>query len=236
MKIVFIILMFFNFLFADYFSEGIIEYRIGDKTKALKLLMQSCKKENQSKCYDIGSLFLEGEVIKQNLTYAKEFYKRGCYFDDYSSCFYVGYLFLKDKDHPNALRYLKYACENDISDACSMASAIYDRTYKDDKNFIKYLKKACNKNNYHACSQLGIIFYRGNNSIDEDKKRAYDFFSEACFNGQRDESCLMVAHYNQTGNIIGKDLNLAKKIYEDLCDKNYKDGCEQLHKLEISLQ
>ncbi|QKF82396.1 tetratricopeptide repeat protein [Halarcobacter ebronensis] len=227
MKKIFFVIIFFNSLFAGYFNEALKQYEIGNEKKALELFRESCNSDI-SNCSEIANMFLDGNIIEQNESYAKEFYKKSCYLNDYSSCYYVGYLFLKEKDHPNALKYLEYACNNDISDACFLASAIHYKTYKDDKNYVNYLQKACQKGDYQSCSQIALIYYKGKHKVSVDKYRAYRLFYSACEKGKRDESCLMLGYFNQVGEVVEKNLYMAENIYKNLCSKEYKKACIQL--------
>lgn len=160
MRLIFILIVFFNSLFANYFAEGMKEYRKGNEQKALELFRVSCKKDGVDSCYYIAEHFEAGFSLKKNNSYAKEFYEMSCNAGKYEACSRLAHSYLNgvfvEKNFVKALELYEIGCnQGKFSSDCEKVTMIYGkgigRIKQDIKKSNEYLQKACDNGSYKFC-------------------------------------------------------------------------------------
>lgn len=233
MKKLFLLIFFFNSLFANFYGDAINEFNNGNKEKGLKQLRHICDIGNGGAafCLDIGDKFLKGEILPKNLTYAKEFYNITCKKSYLIGCLKEATLYFKEGKTKKALDIATKACKKGGSSSCFLVALIY-KEENNKQGFFDFLNEACNKNSYKACHELGIVYTQGlDNIVSTDDKKAYELFDNSCIKGKYKAACAMKAEFYVYGAYVKKDLFIAEFMLKDLCDKNEKVGCIFLNKL-----
>lgn len=242
MRLIFILIVFLNSLFANYFAEGMKEYGKGNEQKALELFRESCKKDGVDSCYYIAKHFEAGYdagfSLKKDKSYAKEFYEMSCNAGKYEACSRLAHSYLKgvlgEKDFLKALELYKIGCnKGKFSSDCEKLTLIYGKGIGKIKQDIKksneYLQKACDNGSYKFCFYLGNKLYMGQD-MPKDYEKSFKLFDKVCTFTGMDKSCMMKGYFYFLGYGVEKDYYEAETTFQYLCKNGYERACKELKK------
>ncbi|EPB3104077.1 tetratricopeptide repeat protein, partial [Campylobacter jejuni] len=91
-----------------------------DGQMASSFYKRSCDLKNARACYQLGSLYDKGELVKASVKSALAFYSKSCTLGFSESCYLLGrYNQLEKQDLTKAKRYFGMACDQKHQEACA---------------------------------------------------------------------------------------------------------------------
>jgi len=165
MKIIFITILYTNFLIAGNFN----------------LNKEACDQGIIKGCFNLGYQYFNGKGVKPNLEKALYYFEESCNKNYIEACGYVASIYMGDKI-PNIEKAKKYnvkCCSHNLADGCQRLGLIYKKEGNIEKA-KKYLNKACTlKDGDYACHKLGEMYYKGDH-VKRNLRMAKKYFKLSC--------------------------------------------------------
>ncbi len=130
-KIIMLSLVCIN-LFANKADDGLIEYNKGNKVLASKLYKKACESGNMIGCIRLGSLYVDGDGIKQSHKKAKKLFKRACKERHVTACYALGNLYKNGeggikRSIGKAKNFFAYGCRRGHEPSCKQYNLIREK-------------------------------------------------------------------------------------------------------------
>ena len=106
----------------DLFELGLEAYNKGEFDKAAQQWQRGCNSGDIDSCTNLGTLFENGQGVKQDYSKSVELYKKACNGGYNRGCFNLGAFYLKGKgakqDYHIAKEYFGKACKLGFQSGC----------------------------------------------------------------------------------------------------------------------
>ncbi len=133
-----------------------------DIYKSISYLEQSAEQGNQFAQYQLGIIYLKGDVAEQNFSLAYDYLYQAAEQDNQFAQYQLGMIFLKGE----------------------FTNIDYDKA-------ISYLKQSAEQNNQFAQYQLGKLYYFGADGVEVNKDLALDYLNKSAAQGNEYAKALL---------------------------------------------
>jgi TPR repeat protein len=123
-----------------------------DYIKKFKNAQKACNNGNMKSCNNLGDLYTDEHILKQDYTKAKKYYQEACDGGYMAGCYYLGMLYERERDveqYPlKSIEYLEKACSDISVIGCHYLGMMYDGGWGVEKDPLKakeYYEKACDR-------------------------------------------------------------------------------------------
>jgi len=245
MKVVLLIAIFINLLFADAksdllnFLDDEPKQEVNVKPKQVNnTIVVPPKKDTQTlpKNKESNSdIFAKARKAwdEGNKKKAVDLYKKACNGGYMKGCNNLGVMHDKGdgikQDKKVAVDLYKKACDGGYVGSCNNLGNMYKNGYgikQDKKKAVELYKKACDGGGITGCGNLGNM-YKNGYGIKQDKKKASDLYKKACDGGYM-ASCNNLGAMYSDGDGIKQDKKKASDLYKKACDGGYVGSCYNL--------
>lgn len=204
-------------------------------TQAFKFLTKACDGGIMSTCDLLGSLYENGQGVKQDGAKALELYIKTCKNNLGFGCesaakiYYFGEAGMA-KDYTKARSYFAKACELDAPVACLALGDLYASgqggAAKNKTRALDLYKKACGLNLGAGCFEVATILLNEMQQYADARK----LYEKGC--GLRNaDSCHNLALLYGRGQGVRQDLAKAEELLGKACDLGSQESCEVYKKL-----
>ena len=186
--------------------------------QAFEYYKKGCELKNGGSCMCLGSLYDEGQGVRQDSAMAKKYYGEACDLGSEVGCDYYNKLISEDKllqavkgcvENNNACQ--KFIDNGDLPSvnqcdgfklSCFFSGQIYEFVGQY-KQAFEYYKKGCGLEHQNekqlagSCLNLGALYYKGK-GVRQDKVVAKKYFGKACDLGEK-SSCNNYRILNEQG-------------------------------------
>ena len=160
-------------------DEGIKAYENKDYKTALSIFEDLASKNNAAAQVYLGALLWNGDVVKQDLIKAKEWFEKAAAQGNANAQYFLGDTYRIGIITRNNPSYISL------------------KQYQDSQKAKEWLEKAAAQNKSHAQHELGVMYSKGE-GIKQDKKVAKEWFRKACDNKVQ-KSCRIYKMLNEQG-------------------------------------
>jgi TPR repeat protein len=198
-------------------------YVLQDAHKIIKYYKKMCNEKYGAyySCYELGTLYENGQIVRQDYQKAAEYYKKACQKNDIKSCKAYASLIKQGK----AIKK-----DNKVSNMYVMKVFTEADKNHNYKKASKLLKEACDKLNGKGCSYLGYLYYVGL-GVDKDSYKAEELSEKACALNDS-YGCYLYAIIRFENENVLKKYEKAPKALDKACnDYGFADACFRLGKI-----
>lgn len=86
-----------------------------DEKKAKNFFQKACDEGNANGCFNLGTMYLKGDVVKQDYSKTIQLYKKACENNEFHACFSLGDMYSQgigtEQNRSQAKGYYKKSCE-----------------------------------------------------------------------------------------------------------------------------
>lgn len=232
------------------FNDGLTASNNGDYPAAAKAYAQACmglhggeKAAAASACLNLGALYVKGQGVEQNYSYAGSLFQKACDNFEPDGCFNIAVLHISGSGVPQsnerAMKFYEKACEGGFAEGCDAvryyavnlggAGAYYRgvtaQQQGDPVTAFREFGSACNLGWWDTCNDVGVAFWSGENGVAQDRVLAMTFFQKACAGGGPN-GCTNLGRGYQFGEL--PDIAQAKAAYEKACSIEENEECNLL--------
>ncbi len=200
-----------------------------DKKKAKKLFEESCAKRNAVACLNLGTMYYDGDGVRQNKQTSKELFEKACdgensttcqesekmcKYGDMHACYNFGLVYFTKQNYKQAKDLFNLSCKLGVKKGCQKYTLAILNLYNNGKSLDPY--------DYTILAELHIQW--------KEYSKAKELLEKACDGGIY-QSCYKLGGIYYTGdsdNNIEQDKQKAKELLGKACDGGVMDGCHSL--------
>ena len=212
-----------------------------DYTKGRMFLEQSCQQKDPYGCAQLGTLYVSGKGVTQNVTQGLQLFALSCKLansipDEFIQvdnniglgCFYLGQSYLDNKTlDPNgdqAIGYLNQACDLQAAPACSLLANYYQQHGAIDSAHL-YREKACYAGMTEECVNEAVFYHHVGNETEANR-----LLQVGC-ELNNDNACTLLASNLLYGIGIQQNVPQALTLVRQACNHNSALACFYLAQL-----
>jgi len=157
------------------------------KAEDLDTMINQCKENNASSCYEAGSRLITGKngEDQEKKSLGLEYIRKACKYSVQKACDILGENYYLDKHYQAARPYLIVSCNNGIQSACEGVGTMYrdaQDVKQDDVKAREFYDKACDLGSGDACINIAIM-YRGGFGVKIDRVQEKAYYKKSCEHG-----------------------------------------------------
>lgn len=201
------------------------------KVKADALHLQACGMERTASCQRLDAEAHARAIQEDNPAVSAKFRESACAYRDERACGTLADAYdaaaFDDAAHVLAAQTYEKACARGHQDSCASLGSRYAKgegVARDHDRANALLKGACDAGLGGACANYAAQCVNGCGGAPAD---GMAYYQRACDHGSRD-ACTQVARFHEIGDGVPKDVERARKVYEDGCSWFDSRSCMRL--------
>jgi TPR repeat protein len=204
--------------------------------KALPLATGACHAGVAAACTDLGSIYENGQGVRQDERKAKELYRQACDGGSARGCTLLG----DQNEHPgplhtdaaHALVLYRRGCDGGYASGCTKVAGLYEGFVAGapPADFIQaasFALRGCSGGDAEGCLIAALVYKWGGNGLTQDKVRAAGLFQKGC-DAHNFGACGELGSMYENGDGVAPDSTRAVTLLGEACDHNVGLGCRGL--------
>jgi hypothetical protein len=191
MKIFFIGIMFWSYLFAADFTQAVESYTKGNYIQAFNIFYTLAKEDDEKAQYNVGLMYAQGLGVQKDMSKAVKWYEKsatqGNAFAQYNLAQYYHYQGSTDTHAYAKAKYWYEKCvKNEVKESYNNLGALYLEGLgvpKDEVKAFELFKQGADKLDASASINVALLYAWGKH-VSHDKMKAYDYLKTALKQGR----------------------------------------------------
>ena len=174
---------------------------LSDPESGMSYVKKGCEAGDSKGCVELGVLYYDGKVIKQDFNKAKKIFQDTCAEKIGFGCYKLGMMYDKG-----------------------------DGFDVDAKKALSLFREGCDYLDGSSCGRIGHRYLKGGGGVMKSSKEAVRYFEMGCEHGDN-RSCREMADFYYAGELIEKNIPAALEMYKQSCDLNSSKACYRAGKI-----
>jgi len=217
----------------EQYKEGMVLYLQKRYEEARALFEKACDGGEITGCYNLGSLYQNGQGVSQDYAQARTLDQKACDGGQMSGCNNLGQLYQYgqgvSQDYAHARMLYQKGCNGGEMSSCNNLGLLYQNGQGVSQDYAQartLYQKACDGGEMSGCTNLGWLYKYGH-GVSQDYSQARTLSQKAC-NGGEMTGCNNLGTFYQGGQGGTQDYGQARTLYQKACDGGEMMGCNNL--------